>query len=99
MTLSLRRSLVLAALVGLTGSAGAQDAEPPGNRDPVLRLEGGGPLSPITAVAFGTDGATLYETGWDKVVRVWNRDKATGAFALSSSLRAPIGPGDAGVMN
>src|SRR5438132_13163283 len=67
--IGLRRSLVLAALVGVSGSAGAQDAEPAGNRDPVLRLEGGGPLSPITAVAFGTDGATLYETGWDKVVR------------------------------
>src|SRR5262249_59455406 len=98
------RLLVLAVLVGLTQTTAAQDAGPPPaplaprSRDPVLRLEAG-PLGPITAVAFGADGSTLYETGWDKVVRVWKRDRATGAFALSTSLRIPIGPGDAGVMN
>jgi WD40 repeat protein len=69
--------------------------------DPVLRLEGGGPLGPISAVAFGRAGTTLYEAGWDKVVRVWKRDKTTGRFQLDAgaTLRVPIGPGDAGMLN
>ena len=67
----------------------------------MLRLEGRGPLSPVHALAFGANGATLYEAGWDKVVRVWRRDAAT---AGSPSTRpppcaVPIGPGDAGVLN
>ena len=74
---------------------------PAGDQDPVLRLEGRGPLSPVEAVAFGPRGVTLYEAGWDKVVRVWRRDARTGQFTLdpSSTLRVPIGPGDAGVLN
>ena len=52
-------------------------------------------------MAFGADGATLYEAGWDKLVRVWRRDARTGRFTLdpASTLRIPIGPGDAGVLN
>jgi hypothetical protein len=101
-----RRLLMVSVLAGLAWPAPAQDAAlpaqvAPGNEDPVLRLEGGGPLSPVSAVAFGPDGATLYEAGWDKVVRVWRRDPGTGLFGLdpASSLRVPIGPGDAGVLN
>src|SRR5262249_45167176 len=70
------------------------------DKDPVLRLEGRGPLSPVEALAFGPSGSTLYEAGWDKVVRVWRRDAGTGRFSLdpSSTLRLPIGPGDTGVL-
>jgi hypothetical protein len=95
------RPLLVAALAALPHISRAQDAGPPGAADPVLRLEGGGPLSTVTAAAFSPDGATLYETGWDKVVRVWKRDPKTGRFAVepASALRIPIGPGDAGVMN
>ncbi len=44
---------------------------------------------------------TLYEAGWDKVVRVWRRNERAGPFTLdpSSTLRVPIGPGDAGALN
>src|SRR4051794_658547 len=99
------RHLFLASVVaGLAQPVWGQDAAPagpPGNEAPVLRLEGDGPLSPVSAVAFGPDGGTLYEAGWDKVVRVWKRDPASGRFAADppSSLRTPIGPGDAGVLN
>src|SRR5690242_2930450 len=92
----------LALLVVLIDPVAAQEAAPapPGEKDPVLRLEGGGPLSPVSAVAFGPGGGTLYEAGWDKVVRVWRRDEGTGRFALdpTATLRVPIGPGDAGVL-
>lgn len=92
---------VFALLAALAPGSRAQEAGPPGAADPVLRLEGGGPLSTVTASAFSPDGSTLYETGWDKVVRVWKRDARTGKFVVDPSLtlRIPIGPGDAGVMN
>src|SRR5437764_8018371 len=99
-----RGLLTVPLVVALAWPAAAQDAAvpvPPGADDPVLRLEARGPLSPVEAVAFGADGATLYEAGWDKVVRVWRRDAPTGQFQVdpSSTLRVPIGPGDAGVLN
>jgi len=88
----------------LAWPAAAQDRAAPipaVDQDPVLRLEGRGPLSPVEAVAFGPRGMTLYEAGWDKVVRVWRRDARTDGFTLdpSATLRVPIGPGDAGVLN
>src|SRR5262245_19916290 len=99
-----RRRLTIPLLVLLAWPAAAQQVappRPPGDKDPVLRLEGRGPLSPVEAVAFGPGGATLYEAGWDKVVRVWRRDARTGRFTLdpAATLRIPIGPGDAGVLN
>src|SRR5262249_29468674 len=102
-TMSPRGLLMVPLLVVLAWPAAAQDAAlpvPPGDKDPALRLEGRGPLGPVQGVAFGPGGATLYEAGWDKVVRVWRRDARTGQFSLdpSSTLRIPIGPGDAGVL-
>ena len=94
-------AVVLALLACFSGATTAgQDPAPPGVSDPVLRLEAGGPLGSVTALAFSPDGHVLYETGWDKVVRVWHRDDQ-GRFVLDpeSTLRVPIGPGDAGVMN
>src|SRR5262245_25265768 len=97
-----RISLAVASLILFAGPARGQDVEPggAGDKDPILRLEGRGSLSPVSAVAFGPGGGTLYEAGWDKVVRVWRRDGETGRFVPdpASSLRIPIGPGDAGVL-
>src|SRR3954452_23075178 len=97
-----RISLAIALFIIADGRAMAQDVAPggAGERDPVLRLEGGGPLSPVSAVAFGPGGGVLYEAGWDKVVRVWRREARTGRFTPdpASTLRVPIGPGDAGVL-
>ncbi len=100
------RLLAVSVLLGLGWSTGttAQNAPvpavPAGANDPVLRLEGDGPLGPVSAAAFGPDGSTLYEAGWDKMIRVWKRDAQTNRLQAdpASTLRIPIGPGDAGVL-
>src|SRR5262245_24775167 len=70
-----------------------------GDKEPVLRVEAGGPTSFVTSLAFSSDGGTLYAAGFDKVVRVWIRDK-TGEFKLDkTAYRIPIGPGFNGAIN
>src|SRR4051794_41983875 len=95
-----RISLAIALLILADGRAMAQDVAPggAGERDPVLRLEGGGPLSPVSAVAFGPGGGVLYEAGWDKVVRVWRREAGTGRCTpdRAAPLRGPMRPGAGG---
>ncbi|MCI0459726.1 MAG: hypothetical protein L0Z62_22475, partial [Gemmataceae bacterium] len=97
------RSLSLSVLV-LVLMARATLAEapllPPGEKEPLFRLEAEGPTSFVTALAFSPDGTTLYAAGWDKVVRVWNLDARTGRFVLDrAAYRVPLGPGMAGVIN
>src|SRR5437867_314370 len=71
----------------------------PGDKEPLLQIEAGGPTSYVTALAFSPDGKTLYSGGWDKVVRVWNLDPG-GRFVLDRvSYRVPIGPGLTGAIN
>jgi WD40 repeat protein len=72
---------------------------PPGDPDPILQVEAGGPRSRINALAFGDTGETLnlYEAGFDKVVRVWTYDN--GAFRLARTYRIPIGPESEGLIN
>src|SRR5262249_51195252 len=73
---------------------------PPGEKEPLLRLEAGGPTTYVTSLAFSADGQTLYAAGFDKVVRVWGLDKQTGKFVLDrASYRVPIGPGLEGAIN
>src|SRR5262245_19844990 len=79
--------MLLALLqVALKVEAG-QAADPPAAKDaprsaeePIFRLEAGGPSSLVTGLSFAPDGRTLYVAGWDKIVRVWGLDKATGMF-------------------
>ena len=68
---------------------------------PLLRLEAGGPSSNVTSLAWSADGKTLYAAGFDKVVRAWRLDPATGLFALddAQSYRVPIGPGIDGALS
>jgi WD40 repeat protein len=72
---------------------------PPGDPDPILQVEAGGPRGRINALAFGVTGATLnlYEAGFDKVVRVWAQED--GGFKLARTYRVPIGPESEGVIN
>src|SRR5262249_17849291 len=69
--------LTLWLLVSNQPVARAQESPlPPGEKEPVLRLEAGGPTSFVTALAFSPDGQTLYVAGFDKVVRSWTWDAA-----------------------
>lgn len=95
------RSSISAAIVVLMMGTTTRAALPlpPGDKQPLLRLEAGGPTSIVTALAFSPDGKTLYAAGFDKVVRVWVRG-ANGAFTLDrAAYRIPIGPGLNGVIN
>lgn len=97
------RKYVAAALplVCLWG-AGARGAEPtiaPGEREPVLRVEAGGPTSLVRALAFSPDGRTLYAAGFDKVVRVY-KVNGQGDWVLERlAYRVPVGPGFDGWIN
>jgi WD40 repeat protein len=87
----------------LTGWAAlAADAPPlpPGDKEPLLRVEAGGPTSYVTALAFTADGKTLYAGGWDKVVRVWAlNDKGQFVPDRVPAYRVPLGPGNDGAIN
>ena len=73
-------------------------AEPP--REPILQIQGRGPASRITGLAFSPSGDTLYAAGWDKQIWVWQRDDQ-GRYQpdTNSTFRVPIGPGLDGVIN
>ena len=90
-----------AALAQPPPAAGRVRIELPGEKEPFLRLEAGGPTSFVTALSFSPDGHTLYAGGWDKVVRVWTLDPESGQFALdeATAYRVPIGPGLDGAIN
>jgi WD40 repeat protein len=86
-------------LLGQAAPAAAQNAEiPPGDKNPQLRLEAGGPTSQVTALAFGADGRTLYVGGHDKVVHVWRLEN-NGEWQERAGFRIPLGPGSSGMIN
>jgi WD40 repeat protein len=73
---------------------------PPGDKEPLLRVEAGGPTSYVTSLVFSADGKTLYSGGWDKVVRVWSlNDKGQFVPDHVPAYRLPIGPGLDGAIN
>lgn len=82
------------------GAKAADAVMPPGDLTPLLRLETGGPRSYISGLAFSPDGSTLYSSGWDKAVQVWNR-RPDGKYEYSqgATLRVPTGSGLYGGLN
>ncbi len=92
------RSLSLGLFLGFW-TCSISLAQPPGDKEPLLRLEAGGPTSYVTALTFSRDGKTLYAAGWDKVVRAWSLNDR-GEFVLqTAAYRVPLGPGRGGAIN
>ncbi len=91
---------VALALSVVAATKGDEGILPPGDTQPILRLEAGGPLSYLSDVAFSPQGDRLYATGWDKVVHVWSRE-ADGTFVYRPGLafRVPVGAGPYGGLN
>jgi WD40 repeat protein len=85
---------------GAVGKAAVVGPAPAVAKEPLLRLEAGGPTTDVTTLAFSPDGKTLYAAGYDKVVRVWKLDPATKEFVPQrDAFRVPIGPGLFGAIN
>ncbi|HEV2946206.1 MAG TPA: WD40 repeat domain-containing protein, partial [Gemmataceae bacterium] len=72
---------------------------PPGEKEPLVRLEAGGPTSFVTALTFSPDGKLLYAGGLDKVVRVWSLNEQGQFVSFPATYRVPIGPGLDGAIN
>jgi WD40 repeat protein len=70
-----------------------------GEKEPFLRVESGGHMAYVTAVAFAPDGKTLYSAGHDKVVRVWTLNDKGRFEPAPEAFRMPIGPGQEGIIN
>jgi WD40 repeat protein len=74
-------------------------AEPTLDKDPVLRLEAGGPTAFVTSLAFSPNGQALYAAGYDKVLHSWALDADRKFVPSTDTYRVPIGPGIDGVIN
>src|SRR5882724_675120 len=69
-----KRWIILSSVLMMVAPATWAQAPvlPPGEKEPLVRLEAGGPTSFVTALTFSPDGKLLYAGGLDKVVRVWS---------------------------
>ena len=91
---------IILILTVACGVSAQPKADPVPKGEPLLTLDGGGPTSPVTALAFSPDGNTVYAVGLDKLVRSWEHDLRTGRFRRTpSTFRVPIGPGLEGSLN
>src|SRR5262245_37278051 len=89
--------IALASLLTLPAAPEAFD--PPGDREPVLQLEAGGPTALVTSLAFAPDGKPLFAAGYAKVVRTWRLRDGRFEFDPQRAYRVPVGPGSDGVIN
>lgn len=95
-----RRFSFAAFLLAIIAANLEAQVVPPGDPEPLLRLEAGGPTSFISAMQWSADGKRLYAAGFDKVVRVWTLNERTKEWQLERvSYRIPIGPGLDGAIN
>jgi WD40 repeat protein len=92
-------ALVLLGVLSTPGVAQEQALLPPGNKEPLLRLEPEGPTALVTALTFSNNGRRLYVAGFDKVVRVWTANGANKFELDKATYRVPIGAGIDGTIN
>jgi WD40 repeat protein len=72
-------------LVLLTAAARAQaPALPPGDKEPFLRLEAGGPTTFVTSLAFSPDGSMLAGAVTDDNLWLWDVTNARSPTALAT---------------
>ncbi|MBY0527305.1 MAG: hypothetical protein K2R98_28170 [Gemmataceae bacterium] len=90
---------LLALIVGIGAVTRADDPAPAGlDREPVLRVNAGGPTAYVTSLAFRDD-QTLYAGGLDKLLHVWALNKDKQFVPGNNGFRVPIGPGIDGAIN
>jgi WD40 repeat protein len=94
--MTLRRTLLGCSLLLLNALVLCAQEASPFPREPVLRLQAGGPVAAVNALAFAPDG-TLYAGGYDTLTRAWARGK--GGVKPRATYRVPLGPGSAGAVN
>jgi WD40 repeat protein len=102
MSVSSRQSLLAALLLTIVSQDalwGQGPALAPLQKEPLLRVETGGPTAFVTGLAFSPDGKKLYAAGLDKVVRVWMKDKDDRFVPSPTAYRVPVGPGTEGALN
>ena len=83
----------LLLLGGLLGAPLAQAGEPPSS--PILRIEAGGHIGAVTAVAVDAAGRLLATASYDKTIRLWSLPDGTPRGVL----RPPIGALQEGEIN
>ncbi len=93
------RQLLLGVTVALTLSKASIRAETPGGDAPLLRIEAGGPVNAVSALAFSPNGQVLYAAGWDKVVNVWRLVGDRFEHDAAATYRVPIGGGLDGALS
>src|SRR5438034_1144663 len=59
---------IAAWLLFIGFAAASLGQEAPGDKEPLLLLEAGGPTSFVTSPVFSSDGKTLYAAGWTKAL-------------------------------
>jgi len=87
-----------AALVLLLAPAALSAQDMVVDREPVLRVDAGGPTAVVTSLAFSPNDNVLYTAGFDKLVRAYAHN-GTEFIASKDSYRVPIGPGIDGAIN
>jgi WD40 repeat protein len=90
---------MLVSALGAATAVAADNQLPPGDKEPVLRIDSGGPGAFVTSLVFSPDGKTLYAAGWDKVISVWTLNDKGGFERSRTTYRVPVGPGSYGAIN
>ena len=87
-TAAMYRSLLVSLALSVVALLPAA-AQPPAGKEPIPRLEAGGPTGFVTSLVLSPDGRTLYAAGYDQVVRWSLTDQGSGDWShLPSACRS-----------